>query len=132
MSDIDIAMQFVDAISRQDVDGIYELMSTDHIFIDGMGNTVRGRETMKTGWISYFKMVPDYKIEVEEVFGSGHIVVLLGKASGTYSLDGNLKTGNHWEVPAAWRAEVAGDKIRQWQVYADNEPIRQIIRRENE
>jgi hypothetical protein len=77
-------------------------------------------------------MVPDYKIEVEEVFGSGHIVVLLGKASGTYSSDGNLKTGNHWEVPAAWRAEVAGDKIRQWQVYADNEPIRQIIRREND
>ena len=125
----DIANKFVVAIDRHDVETIYELMTDDHRFIDSMGNITNGREEMKKGWNGYFKMVPDYLIEITGTFVSGNTVVLLGKASGTYSADGTLKPENHWETPAAWRALIEGEYIKEWQVFADNEPIREVMRK---
>ena len=76
-------------------------------------------------------MVPDYYVKVSESFDSGDVVVMLGIAGGTFTKDATLKRDNRWEVPAVWRAVVEGDKIKQWQVYADNEPIRKIMRKED-
>jgi hypothetical protein len=36
---------------------------------------------------------------------------------------------NYWKTPAAWRAVVKDGRISIWQVYADNEPIRAIMRK---
>jgi SnoaL-like domain len=36
---------------------------------------------------------------------------------------------NFWKTPAAWRAVVKDGRISIWQVYADNEPIRAIMRK---
>ena len=125
-----VAIKFAEAISSRYVDALYELMTEDHTFIDGMGQTVSGRERMRDGWRGYYSMVPDYAIEVTEAFESGNTVAMLGEAFGTFSSDGTIKKENFWKVPAAWRAVIDGDKVRQWQVYADNEPIREIMRRE--
>ena len=86
---------------------------------------------MKEAWINYFNIVPDYLISVSEVFVSENTVVLLGKASGTYTADGVIKPENFWETPAAWRAVVSGEQISEWQIFADLEPIREIMRRES-
>jgi len=131
MSAEDVARRFVDAINRHYIEAICELMTEDHRFIDSGEGIVEGREEMKEGWVGYFKMVPDYLINVSEVFASGNTVVLLGKASGTYTTDGGLKPENHWETPAAWRAVVSGERIREWQVFANLEPLREIMRRES-
>ncbi len=125
-----VATKFAEAIGSRDVDALHELMTEDHTFIDGMGTTVSGRERMRDGWRGYYTMVPDYAIEITEIFESGNVVAMLGMAFGTFSSDGTLKKENFWKVPAAWRAVIDGDKVRQWQVYADNEPIRVIMRRE--
>jgi ketosteroid isomerase-like protein len=125
-----IANQFVEAINRHDVNALYRLMSVDHRFIDSGGAVYEGREAMKGGWIGYFNMVPDYRIDVAKVIVSGETAVLLGKASGTYTSDGKLRSENHWETPAAWRAEIIGGRLREWQVYADNEALRAIMQRE--
>jgi len=53
---------------------------------------------------------------------------MLGKARGTYSSDGELKAENRWETPAAWRAVVEGGLVAEWRVYADNEPMRKLMR----
>jgi hypothetical protein len=95
-----------------------------------MGEMMQGSERLKQAWIAYLKMMPDYHIEIREIYGSGRTLVLLGEASGTYTVDGNLKPENFWKVPAAWRAVVVGDKILEWQIFADNEPVRQIMKRE--
>jgi len=126
----DVARKFVAAINRHDVDAIFDMMTEDHRFIDGMGSVIKGSEEMKKGWNGYFSMVPDYSIDIDEIFVLGNSVVLLGLASGTYSSDGTLKQDNYWKTPAAWRALVSGDKIREWQVFADNEPLREIMRKE--
>ena len=126
----DVARQFVDAINKHSVSAIYELMAEDHHFIDGLGEELEGRVPMKHGWRGYFAMVPDYLIKVNETFHNGSTVVFLGTASGTYKSSVTRKPENYWEVPAAWKAVVAGEKVKVWQIFADNEPIRKIMRRE--
>ncbi len=126
-----VARLFVEAINQHDPDAIARLMTEDHHFIDSMGIVVSGRDCMKLGWTEYLAMVPDYAITVSDVFTSGNAVVLLGEASGTYMSDGTLRSENHRETPAAWQAVIRGDKVAEWQVYADHGPIREVIRQLN-
>ena len=119
--------QFIACINRQDVDGLFRLMTPDHLFVDSLGIEVRGREPMREGWRAYFAMVPDYHIAVSEHLQSGDVVALFGRAIGTYAPSGRLRTQNRWETPAAWKAVVRDGLIAQWRVYADNEPMRQLM-----
>ena len=146
-----VARAFVEAINRGDVDGLAELMTPAHRFVDSLGAVTEGRDAMRAGWADYFRMVPDYSIEVRESYcdenpgnadpsappsllagfpqGDGaFVVVLLGVARGTYASDGELKQENRWETPAAFRALIADGKVAEWRVYADNEPIRRLMR----
>jgi uncharacterized protein (TIGR02246 family) len=126
----DVIDEFVKAINKHDIEAIYNLMAENHLFIDSMGREVSGRDEMKKSWIAFFKIVPDYNINISEVFSSDNRLVLLGNASGTYSTDGNLKIENRWKTHAAWRAVVEDNKIAEWKVFGDNEAIRRVIRRE--
>jgi len=121
--------EFVDAINRHSVEALSALMTEDHVFIDSLGARVKGREKVTAGWKGYFRMVPDYSITVEEIYSDGAVVVMLGSAQGTYSTGGQLLAANQWQTPAAWRAVTRGSQVAEWRVYADNEPIREIMRR---
>lgn len=50
-----------------------------------------------------------------------------GAGGGLERSDKNKE--NFWTTPAAWRAVVKDGKIAVWQVFADNEPIRAIMRK---
>jgi ketosteroid isomerase-like protein len=127
-----VVEKFVAAINQHDVNAIGQLMSEDCIYVDSDGTIYGDIEQMKQGWPGYYKMFPDYKIEIAETFVKGDTVALLGKASGTYTSDGTLKPENHWEIPAAWKAVVAGDKIKLWQWIADNSIVAEIMKKEQE
>jgi uncharacterized protein (TIGR02246 family) len=124
-----IAQAFLRAINRQDVEGLVKLMAPDHRFVDSLGNLVAGREKMRAGWAGYFKMVPDYSIAIEESFCDGPVVLMLGVAEGTYAPDGNAKAENRWKTPVALRAQVEDGLVTEWRVYADNEPLRERMRK---
>ena len=124
-----IAHMFVDAINHQNPDRIAELMAEEHVFIDSLGLRVEGKAAMRQAWERYFLMVPDYTVMVQDNLVKGQTVVLLGIAQGTYSANGVLTPENRWSTPAAWRAVVRGALVAEWQVYADNEPIRQVMSR---
>lgn len=123
----EVAFRFIDRINAGDVNGLVNLMTDDHRFVDSGGDVLHGRAAMREAWGRYFAMVPDYRIEVEEVFTSGAVVALTGTASGTYSRDGSLRPEDAWSTPAAFRAHVAAGLISEWRVYADNEPLRRRI-----
>jgi len=125
----EIVLQFVEQINSQNVDGLCSLMSEQHRFIDAFGAIVQGREQMRQAWIGYFHLVPDYQILLEEVFEYGNAVVAFGTAGGTYAPNGELLEQNKWQVPAAWRASVSDNFLTEWRVYADNEPLRQLMRK---
>jgi len=126
---IAIVLAFEQKINTGDVDGIVALMAPDGVFLDSLGAKITGRANLRQAWTEYFRMVPDYRIAHSEIFSHGAIVALFGEARGTFTHDGLLYRENAWSTPAAWRAVVENGRIRAWQVYADNEPIRLIMRR---
>ena len=129
MTSTEVVLEFAQAINRHDVETLCRLMTDDHLFVDTGGAQYRGRETMRSGWQAYFSMVPDYTIEVQETVTDGPVVIAVGTAGGTYSPDGRLNPADKWSTPAAWHAVVANGLVSVWQVFADNEPIRRIMRR---
>jgi ketosteroid isomerase-like protein len=127
ISVVEVALAFVARINAHDVDGIVGLLTPDHVFIDSLGSTLRGPDSLRQGWKAYLERFPDYAVEVTEQLCRGHVVVLLGKARGTYRVNGRLPRENFWEIPAAWRAVIRNERVAEWQVYCDNDPARRIM-----
>ncbi|MGA9362749.1 MAG: nuclear transport factor 2 family protein [Bacteroidota bacterium] len=130
MTPTEVTRAFIEEINAHTLDGLYELMTEDHTFVDGGGAVTQGRKAMRDAWQGYFSMMPDYLIAVEHVLATGNIVGVFGKASGTYTSDGRLKHENSWQVPAAWLAIIRDGKVVHWQVYADNDSVSRIIAKE--
>jgi ketosteroid isomerase-like protein len=132
MKPSEVAMAFVACINAHDVDGLCELMTEDHVFLDALDGRGEGREPIRTGWKQYYSMVPDYWIKVDTIFEKSETVAMFGSASGTYA--GNLPQGQsgQWEIPAAWLAEIRDGRVAMWRVYADNLPMRRLMGLERE
>lgn len=126
---IQVVLEFEKLINARIPEAICALMTADGEFIDSLGNRIQGTEKLRAAWTGYFKMVPDYSISHSEIFAQGDTIAVFGSAQGTFSKDGQLRKEDFWKTPAAWRAVVKNGKIAVWQVYADNEPIRTIIRK---
>lgn len=120
------AVKFIDAINDQDVDEIVEMMSDDHRFIDSMGMVIKGRKEMKKAWEAFFEWFPDYEIRVMNTVMTDDTVGFYGIASGTYDSD-EISDKDKFEIPAAWRAKVKDNLITEWQVFADNQIVRDIL-----
>ena len=131
MTPQEVAQQFVIAINAHDVECLATLMTSDHRFIDSLGAVVEGRDSMREGWKFYFAMVSDYHLNISRYFiaedGKAE-AMLVGVASGSYWSDGLKQPNSGWSTPAALRAVVRDGHIAEWQVYTDNEPIRQQMR----
>jgi len=139
-------LSFIDRISAHDVEGLAELMSDDHTFIDAHGNQVSGREKMTAGWRGYFEWFPDYYIEVTEVLArrnalesdeasaivehreDGETFALFGFAGGSFK----GKQSECWRLPAAWKASVRDGRVTLWQVFADTKIPFEIIERNSQ
>ena len=126
---IAVVLAFEEKINAGDVDGVVALMTEDGVFIDSMGAKITGHAKLRQAWTEYLRIVPDYRISHTEIFSQGAVVAMFGEARGTFTQDGLMHKENGWSTPAAWRAVVENGRVRAWQVYADNEPIRQIMRR---
>ena len=94
-----IIQDFDEAINEHNVDKICSLMTDAHTFIDSHGNEVVGKEKMRAGWIGYFQLFPDYKIEIAEIFLNGDCVAAFGFAGGAYEGLSDRKE-NYWRLPA--------------------------------
>jgi ketosteroid isomerase-like protein len=132
MRPADVAVAFVERINKHDLDGLAELMTDDHVFVDALDGRVSGRAAMRTAWAQYFRMVPDYWIKVERALQDGLVVGMFGVAGGTFA--GGTASGKkgQWSIPAAWLAETRGSQVALWRVYADNLPIRRLMGVERE
>src|ERR1700743_430676 len=129
---IQTVLKFEEAINSHNPDAVVACMAADAAFIDSLGNRMEGTAKLRAAWEGYFKMVPDYSISHSENFADGNTVAVFGSAQGTFihpKDGGNLNKENFWKPPAAWRAVVKDGKIAVWQVFADNEPIRAIMRK---
>jgi len=118
--------RFVGAINRHDLDELSALLAPDHRFVDSLGHEIVGRENVATAWRRYFEMAPDYSLSIDRLLGEGAEVALFGTAAGSISAAGG-ETGN-WSIPFAARARIESGRVAEWRVFADNEPVRAILR----
>jgi ketosteroid isomerase-like protein len=130
MTNKEIVLTFVKAINEHDADKIFDLMSDDHVFIDGYGNRQDGRNGMKESWQNYYQLFPDYGVEITESIENDSVVGLFGYASGTYNINNEMTNINFWKTTAAWKAIVENQKIKLWQVYCDYTRLMEIIKKE--
>ena len=130
MTNKEIVLNFVKAINDHDVNKIFDLMSVDHVFIDGYGNKQEGRNGMKECWQNYYQMFPDYVVEITDSIESDSVIGLFGYASGTCKINNEKTNIIIWKTTAAWKAIVENQKIKLWQVYCDYTRLMEIIKKE--
>jgi uncharacterized protein (TIGR02246 family) len=131
MTPIETILHFMDCINAHDADKLAALMTEDHLFIDSLGQSIRGREKMRAGWRGYYAFCPDYWVSHEEIFQHGNQVAVFGSAGGTIAASGKLPPENKWRVTAAWLAVVENQLVKEWRVYSDNKPVYDIMARSN-
>lgn len=119
-----VVREYVARINAHDVNGIVAMCTSDHVFIDSLGSRLTGLEELIKGWEGYLALFPDYKIEIQVMASSGDLVLASGTAGGTHA-----HSGASWRIPAAWRARIRGGRVAEWQVYADNKPVYEILSR---
>lgn len=127
MGPVETVLEFMERINQRDAAKLAALMTDDHVFLDALGQAVRGRENTRAGWLGYYKMCPDYWVSHETVFANGFQVAVFGEAGGTIGRDGKLLPENQWRIRAAWLAVVEDGLVKEWRVYADNKPVYEIL-----
>jgi hypothetical protein len=131
-----VALDFVERINSRDPAAIVAAMTPDHEFIDSAGSSITGREAMLEAWSAYFRLFPDYRIEVESVVERGGSVVIVGSSSGTLSSsgrlelagpDGALPPDEELQGPAIWSGHVRDGLISRWRVLDDTPAVRESL-----
>jgi 3-methyladenine DNA glycosylase AlkD/ketosteroid isomerase-like protein len=120
----DIALQFVEHINERDLDGLTELMTEEHTFIDIAGCVHQGREMMRDGWAEYFTACPEYTIYVSQIIVVGDTVVLFGSTTGSHL---HLPPEAEFRDTAIWTAKIENDRVAEWRIYDDTEKVRDAL-----
>ena len=123
----EVGEAFVAAINSGRAERVYAMMAPEHVFIDSLGAEVSGREAMLDGWRGYFRLFPDYRIEVDGWYIDEQSALLHGSASATLYRHAVPVPDGKWRIPAAWRMVSDGRKVALWQVYADNKPVYALL-----
>ena len=103
-----IALKFNDKINQQDLEGLVELMTDDHSFIDNSGEITKGKDVMKEGWREFFEEYPDYRNIFTFITVQNNVVVMVGYSTCSYK---------RLVGPSIWTAKIRDERISEWRVY---------------
>jgi uncharacterized protein (TIGR02246 family) len=102
------ALKFNEKINQRDLEGLADLMTDDHTFIDNSGDVTKGKAAMKEGWKEFFKKYPDYQNIFTCATVQNNVAVMVGYSTCSYKpLDG----------PNIWAAKAHDGRISEWRVY---------------
>jgi len=101
-----VALRFNENINQRDLEGLVELMTDDHMFIDNSGDVDKN---MKKGWKEFFANYPDYRNIFTSVTVRNNVAVMVG-----YSTCSNEPRLNG---PSMWTARVRDERVSEWRVY---------------
>ena len=102
-----VALRFNEKINERDLEGLAELMSEDHAFVDNDNTVTKGKDVMKKGWEQFFKAYPDCRNVFTSVTVQDEVVVMVGYSKCSFKpLDG----------PNVWTARIRDGRIQEWRV----------------
>jgi ketosteroid isomerase-like protein len=119
---------FIRRINAHDPEGLIKLCTPGHVFTDSLGRRLTGHVALLPAWQGYFSLFPNYRVRVSKLFASGSVVAVFGSAGGTLA-GAKDSSVSSWSIPAAWRAVVRHGLVAQWQVFADNKPVYELLTR---
>ena len=120
--------RFIQRINAHDADGIVALCTPGHVFTDSLGHRMIGRAALVPAWKGYFALFPNYHVHVSRLLASGGVVAVFGSAGGTLA-GAESDAASSWSIPAAFRAVIRNGRVAQWQVFADNKPVYELLAR---
>jgi ketosteroid isomerase-like protein len=109
---------FNECITRRDIDGLSNLMTEDHVFIDAANNVISGKERCLSAWRGFFAAFPDYRNVFQQLSLDGNEAIIVG-----YSVCSDSRLAG----PALWTAKIEGAQIAEWRVYEDTPENRAIL-----
>jgi hypothetical protein len=124
----DIGFKFVESINRKDIDRLSKLMTNEHTFIDGYGESYVGKDTMIKEWKDYFQSFPEYMIHLCECFKNGHSIIFVGRNTGSHLK--NLRNEEFKETLIGV-VEIKNGLVDKWIIYDDTTDMRKKLDIEN-
>ena len=120
MSDLDlldVGFRWVECINHKDIEGLEQLATDDHVFVDLEGNVQElGREGIREAWEQYFELAPRYLIHLEKVYPQGDHVVMIGRTTGSH-LD--LPYPEDFREKLMFIAKVRHGQVAEWRLEYD-------------
>lgn len=107
------ALQFNEYINSRNIQGLTNLMTEDHIFMDRSGDRYGD---MVNGWKEFFRNYPTYKNYFKRVESIDNLVILIGYAK--WSKDSLV------EDHAIWTAKIENDLVAEGCIYEDTDENR--------
>src|SRR5210317_192953 len=85
----EIVLAFNEMINSRNLEGLANMMTDDHTFIDSSDEVQAGKKIMVAGWKDFFESYPDYRNHFTYLDTRENRVYILGYSTCTYrSLDG--------------------------------------------
>ena len=111
-----VVSRFNDCINRRDPDGLSDVMSDDHTFVDTAGTRIAGRTDCISAWRDFFAAFPDYRnlfatvsTRTDPATGTDVVTVVGRSVCAEPALSG----------PALWTAAVRHGRVAEWRVHDD-------------
>jgi ketosteroid isomerase-like protein len=97
VSATEMFQRFVAAMNGHDVEALTSLMTSDHLFVDSMGDSMQGVESMQTGCAVTLRCARTIGFRVRSLLSERETVLATGEAGETID-------GIAWRTPTAWQA----------------------------
>lgn len=112
-----IALKFNNCINNRNLDGLLELMTDDHLFVDRDNNHIKGKAVCSEKvWRPFFDLFPDYQNIFEKVTSKDSTVFLQGYCTCSDERLNNIR--------CIWVAPIENNKVKEWRIYLDIEENR--------
>ena len=124
------AQQAIAAINERNLDRYLQLLDDSFTMESEMlPRPLKGREAMRQFFESYFKGIPDLRLEIEQIIASGDYVVVRSHLTGTHKgpLLGIPATNKRVDTHGCNVIQLRNGKAVHSRLYADNATLFQQI-----
>jgi hypothetical protein len=118
-----IVQEYIHRMNRADVEGLLELMTSDHVFFVDGELPLSGNQSLREAWKGYCAAYPTYTMYVDEIYDQHERVIVAGHTSGSH-LPSSIE-----QKPSCvlWEARLRDRRIATWIIYlshiARNPPV---------
>lgn len=109
-----LAERFVAAVNARDIPSMRAIVTENFTYIDSWREGVVGREEVLEGTSRLFAADPGFALEVETTSFNDPHVLMRGWVNSSNPDVGRRR--------AVWRALCEGDRIAEWQAWAEGKP----------